>query len=71
MDSHDPDRDEAYRVATAYLVETQAEIQRLLSDGLQAAGDQDLFEIGYRVQLSADAINRLLRLRGYGPESRG
>ena len=71
MDSNTSDREEATRTATASLVDAHARIHEILSIGLAVASDGDLLEIGYRVQLSADAINRLLTLRGYGPESRG
>jgi hypothetical protein len=70
MDSYTSDLEEATRSATASLESAQGQIQRLLSVGLEVATDQDLIEVGYRVQLSADALSRLLTLRGYGPESR-
>jgi hypothetical protein len=71
MDSDATDQDEAIRAATASLVETQAQIRRLLSLEVETATDMDLIRTGFQIQMSADALNRLLTLRGYGPESRG
>jgi hypothetical protein len=69
MDVTDPD--EAIRAAKASLAEARAQIRWLLSLGLEEASDQELIKAGYQLQLSADALNTLLTLRGYGPESRG
>ena len=71
MDADTSDQDEAIRTATAALGEAQAQIQRLLSVGVEMATDADLIRTGFQIQMSADALNRLLTLRGYGPESRG